>query len=278
LQGDRHPRQTLMNHLDIHLSPVAVPRAALPYPLIAAQVPKLRAFDEHSWKQKPKIGKLLKGMESFGESQACCSSRRSVEGASPWSPSVGDVPERIWNLGEGRKKSMKVASVIRILACSIGLAAVGASGAYAQSEIDPDHFESPSVEPFDTAEASASGDAGDNHYDGKFSLPYAVQRNGKSLRSGKYSVSLHSSGKVSQAILNHKGEAVGVAGLIPKQERKRGNDALVVKQNGKTHRLSAIQVAELKLVFDRALQVESSSGNTPTRTERLPLTVMDPRK
>jgi hypothetical protein len=185
------------------------------------------------------------------------------------------------NLEPRRRKEKvdeKVASVIRILACSIGLAAVGASGAYAQSEIDPDHFESPSVEPFDTAEASASGDAGDNHYDGKFSLPYAVQCNGKSLRPGKYSVSLHSNGKVSQAILNHKGEAVGVAGLIPKQERKRGNDALVVKENGKTHRLSAIQVAELELVFDRALQVESSSGNTPTRIERLPLTVMDPRK
>jgi hypothetical protein len=149
-------------------------------------------------------------------------------------------------------------------------------GAYAQSEIDPDHFESHNVEPFD--KAKASGDAASIHYDGRFSLPYAVQCNGTSLRPGKYSVSLRSDGKVGQAILNQKGQAVKVVGFVRTQGGKRGNDALVVEHKGKTHRLSTIQVAELELVFDRELQVKSSPDNTPPRTERLPLTVMVPKK
>jgi hypothetical protein len=173
---------------------------------------------------------------------------------------------------------MKVPSLVRRFAGAMAILLFAGLGAYAQSEVDPDHFGAPSEEPFERAKASANGEAVSIQYDGKFRLPYAVQCNGKSLRPGKYSVSLRSNGKVGQATLNQKGQAVRVAGLVRTQKGKRGDDALVVEHKGKTHRLSSIQVAELEMVFDPEVQVESALDNTPPRTERLPLTAMETKK
>ena len=47
---------------------------------------------------------------------------------------------------------MKVVSTIGILAGVMGLMALGGPPAWAQSEIDPDHFDSPNVEAFEKAE------------------------------------------------------------------------------------------------------------------------------
>lgn len=174
--------------------------------------------------------------------------------------------------------AVKARTTLRLFVGIAMLSAFGVCSASAQSEVDPDHFGAPSEEPFDKAKASANGEAVSIQYDGKFRLPYAVQCNGKSLRPGRYSVSLRSNGKVGQATLNQKGQAVRVAGLLRTKEGKHGDDALVVEHNGKRHRLSAIQVAELEMVFDPELQVKSSPDNTPPRTERLPLTAMEAKK
>ena len=164
---------------------------------------------------------------------------------------------------------MKVVSALRVFAGLAGLVVLGTAPAYAQFEVDPDHFESPNVQPFDKPNNNSA--AASIHYDGKFKLPYTVQCNGRSLRPGKYSVSLRSDGKVGQAILNQKGQAIGIAGLIHNQTHKPGNAALIVEHNGKTRRLSVIQVAELDLVFDPELQMKNASNNKPRRIEKLPL-------
>lgn len=172
---------------------------------------------------------------------------------------------------------MKAVSVVRIIACLAGLIAIGGSGAYAQSEIDPDHFESPNVEPFTKAKANGSRDAATIQYDGKFNLPYAVKCNGKSLRPGEYSISLHSDGKVGRAILNQKGQTIGIAGLIHNQGHARADHVLLIEHDGKTRRLSVIQVAELDFILD-AEHIEHSSASTLRRIEKLPLVLVDGRK
>jgi len=172
---------------------------------------------------------------------------------------------------------MKVVSVVRIIACVAGLVAIGGSSAYAQSEIDPDHFESPNVESFTKAKVSSGSNVAAIQYDGTFSLPYAVKCNGKSLRPGEYSISLHSDGKVGRATLKHKSQTIGIAGLIHNQEHTRADHALLIEHDGKTRRLSMIQVAELDFILD-AEHIERSSASRLRRIEKLPLVLVNGRK
>ena len=172
---------------------------------------------------------------------------------------------------------MKVISIVGILAGWAGLAALGGSPALAQSEIAPDHFESSNTEPFERAKIHARGEAMAIRYDGKFTLPYTVECNGRSLPPGRYSVSLHSDGKTGQATLKQKGQAIGIPGVVRKQAHKNGSNSLVVELNGKTRRLSAIQVSELDLVFEPRLPIESSSDGKARRFKKLLLTVTEER-
>jgi hypothetical protein len=163
-------------------------------------------------------------------------------------------------------------SVVVTLSALSGLIPLGAPPARAQSEIDPDHLEAPNVEPFDNVKADASSDAGRISYDGKFRLAYTVQCNGRSLRPGRYSVSLRYDGKVARATLNQDGQAIGIGGVVHRQAHKQGNDALIVQLKGTTRRLSAIQVAKLDFVLDPEPQIKNLTNSEPGRLERLPLT------
>lgn len=81
---------------------------------------------------------------------------------------------------------MKVISIMGILAGWVGLAVLGGSPTYAQSEVAPDHFESSNVEPFEKPKTNASNEAAAIRYDGRFRLPYTVQCGGKSPPPGGY--------------------------------------------------------------------------------------------
>ena len=144
---------------------------------------------------------------------------------------------------------------------------VAAPSARAQFEIDPDHFDSPSVLPFAQPTTKANSEAaGTNiHYEGRFILPYSVRCKGKNLHPGKYSISLRADGKVGQARLNRNDETMDIAGVVQKQARSAGSNALVVELNRGTRKLSEIQIAQLDLIL-------SSSDSKPERTERLLLT------
>jgi hypothetical protein len=168
-----------------------------------------------------------------------------------------------------KENLMKVVPVMGILAGCVGLLALGGSPARAQSEVAPDHFESSNVEPFKKPKTTASSEAA-IRYDGQFTLPYTVECIGKSLPPGRYSVSLHSDGKIGQATLKQRGRAIGIPGVVYKQTQKNGSDALVVELSGKTRKLTAIQVAEL--VFEPKPPMEGSSGSKPKRFEKLLLT------
>ena len=142
----------------------------------------------------------------------------------------------------------------------------------------PDHFEAPNTEPFDKVKTDTTSDVGTIHYDGEFRLANTVQCNGKSLRPGRYSVSIRYDGKVARATLNQDGQAIGIGGVVHRQAHRMGNDALIVELQGTTRRLSAIQVAKLDFfVLDQ--EPENSTHSEPRRIERLPLTetVRDPQ-
>ena len=158
-------------------------------------------------------------------------------------------------------------SVLVTLAALSGLLPLWAPPARAQFEIDPDHFESPNVEPFDKVKTHARSDVGKISYDGKFRLAYTVVCNGKSWRPGRYSVSLRYDRKVASATLNQDRQTIRIGGVVLRQAHSQGNDAVLVERKGTTRRLSAIQVAKLP-----EQQIENPTYGEPWRLERLPLT------
>ena len=161
--------------------------------------------------------------------------------------------------------------ILVTLAALSGLIALGAPPARAQFEIDPDHFEAPNTEPFDKVQTDTSSDVETIRYEGEFRLAQTVQCNGKSLRPGRYFVSLRYDGKVARATLNRNGRTIGIGGVVHRQAHQ-GNDALIVELQGTTRRLSAIQVAKLDFVLDPEPQMKNSGYGEPWRLERLPLT------
>src|SRR5215469_11614354 len=111
-------------------------------------------------------------------------------------------------------------SVLVILAALSGVIALGAPPARAQFEIDPDHFEAPNMEPFAKVKTDTSSNVGTIRYDGKFRLAHTVQCRGKSLRPGRYSISLRYDGKVAHATLNRDGRTIGIGGVVHRRVQR----------------------------------------------------------
>jgi hypothetical protein len=154
---------------------------------------------------------------------------------------------------------------------------VGPSCAYAQSEIDPDHFDSPNTEPIPQTR-TVDSKVRVTWYNGTFSLPYSVLCNGKKLAPGKYSISLRSDGTVGQATLNQKGHAIEISRVVQTGAPKQ-RDEVVVEENNKNGRtLSLVRVSGFDFVFDPKHSADPSSGGKPTHAEKLPLTVVTPNE
>lgn len=173
---------------------------------------------------------------------------------------------------------MKVITYIRILVTLAILSAIGVSAAFAQSEIDPDHFDSPNTESIPQPRTAESRVAA-TRYDGAFSLPYQVQCNGKRLAPGKYSVSVRFNGKVWQATLNQKGHTIEIAAVVAAEARKphdQRDEVVVVENDRKVRTLSVVRVSGFDFVFDAKPRRDPLQDNKPARTEKLPLAVIVP--
>lgn len=160
----------------------------------------------------------------------------------------------------------------------IGLAvllALGGSRAYAQFEIDPDHYETREPESIEPSKTKAPGLAR-IHFEGNFTLPYTLECNGRSLPPGKYSVSLDSDERTVRVALNRAGQMLRLQGIARRQNRRRQPAAFVVTRNGKVHRLSSIRVAQLDLVFDPG--PEHVPDSNPVTLEHVALIIADPRE
>ena|SRR5215469_8927798 len=150
---------------------------------------------------------------------------------------------------------------------------LAAPSARAQFEIDPDHFESPNMGPFHQSKTKANSEAAAAtvRYEGRVRLPYSVQCNGRRLRQGKYAISLRSDGKVGQVKLSRKDETMHIGGVVEKQARRAGSDALFVVLNRGVRKLSQIQIAQLDLIL-------SASDSRPERIDRFILTEFTHKK
>ena len=164
---------------------------------------------------------------------------------------------------------------MRLLVVLAGFAALQAPRGYAQSEIDPDHFDSPNTEPFLQSKTKVSGKV---RFSGKVNLPYAVECAGKTLPQGNYSLSISSDGKTGRATLNQKSHTIEIAGVVHVPADSRARNALFVACIGKSHRLSAIHVKGMEVVFDSDPQVGHRSDGKPSRTDKLLLTSTSPQK
>ena len=173
---------------------------------------------------------------------------------------------------------MKALLTVGFLPCLTVLAALTAPCVSAQSEIDPDHFESPNTWPFSRPKPNAASPVAETRYERRFALPYSVLCSGNKLAPGKYAISLRSDGKVGQATLSLKGQTVGIAGVVQRQSHKRGSNTLIIEAQGKIRSRSALQVAEFDFVFDLYRQTESLSKSKPRHFEKLPFTLLPPTR
>jgi hypothetical protein len=119
---------------------------------------------------------------------------------------------------------------------------LGPSGGYAQAEIDPDHFDSPNVQPSTQLVTLLC-------YDGILSLPYSVLGNGKKLAPGKYSISLRFDGKVGRETREEEHHADEIAGVVHTEAPKR-RDEVVVENNQTGRTLSVVRVSGFDFVLD----------------------------
>jgi hypothetical protein len=151
-------------------------------------------------------------------------------------------------------------------------AALASPSARAQSEVAPDHFDSPDMVPFTQANfvAAAPAQAANLHYDGKVTLAHRVHCNGKSLAPGKYAVSLRSDGSTVQVSLKQGAQVVTLQGAAHANVRSCDRGYLVVERRGNERRLQVIHAGSVQLVFARETG-RTLAANAPATLEVLPV-------
>jgi hypothetical protein len=167
---------------------------------------------------------------------------------------------------------------VRLIAYFIGLAVlitVGSTRAYAQFEVDPDHYDNRDTEPPPRSNTNAPGQAAKIHYEGNFVLPYSLQCNRGSLPPGKYLITVDSEGRTARVTLNREGHSVRIQGIAQRRNQNHRGNVLVVERNRAGHQLSLIQVAQLDLVFSPALGTQRAAEGKASKLEELPLSSAD---
>ena len=158
------------------------------------------------------------------------------------------------------------------------LVTIGSSRAYAQAEIDPDHYETGDAGRLPQSSSSVTAQVA-IHYQGNFTLPYSVECSRSNLPPGKYSIEVDSErGKAVRVTLSRQGHTVRIEGITQERSPNRTRNVLVVEHNGANHQLSLIQVAQLDLVFSQTLGFERSAHAKPTHLQELPLNLADSQR
>jgi hypothetical protein len=161
---------------------------------------------------------------------------------------------------------MKSLSIFAISTALVFLVVLGGPAAYAQQEIDPDHFDSPNTKPMPQPRTSDSKVRA-IRYRGTFSLPYSVLCNGKKLAQGRYSMLLRSDGRIGRATFDNNGHAVESAGVVRAAARKERDQMVVVEKNENVRTLSVVRVHGVDFVFDARYPAIPSANSTHRRRE-----------
>jgi hypothetical protein len=129
-----------------------------------------------------------------------------------------------------------------VTGCMLVWAASQPAPCRAQSEIDPDHFEMTSVEPFPQPVNAGTANPDDGDFRGSFTLRFSVSYAGLTLQPGDYSVSIHSSGKRDIVTLTPKGSATRLQALATSRTAADGPSALILERTGRRRTLAAINM------------------------------------
>lgn len=165
-------------------------------------------------------------------------------------------------------------AVARItIAIALGVfAALASPSARAQSEIAPDHFDSPDMVPFDSPKPAATVRVAHVEYSGQVTLDHRVRVDGRNLAPGNYAVSLRSDGRTVELRLNRSGETVAMHSAAYRNVPSTERGYLVVERRGNARRVSVIHAGSLQLVFAPEAGA-SRAANGAAMLEVLPMAV-----
>jgi hypothetical protein len=162
----------------------------------------------------------------------------------------------------------QVATNLKI-ALAIGL--VGVSVTFiptpcrAQAEIDPDHYETPSVGAATTNSPSAAKQRPSfigKDFRGRFALPVDVNYGGVVLDRGSYSISIHFLGK--QNLVTFTSDRTGVkfqiSAQVSAESSAEGPSTLVLERSSKQFHLTAIELNEPRMTLDLRARHRNDAG------------------
>ena len=145
---------------------------------------------------------------------------------------------------------------VRLMTYFIGLAmlvTVGSSRAYAQSDVDPDHYyEIREPEPQPPSRTNVPGQAAKIHYEGNFTLPYSLQFNRSSLPPGKYSIAVDSEGRTVRVTVSRGWNVLVVERIRPILARIL--PPLILESAARFGRFSVVPLPAFLLAVDGAAE------------------------
>jgi hypothetical protein len=155
---------------------------------------------------------------------------------------------------------------------------LGSVRAYAQFEIDPDHYDNGSTEASSQPKTNAAGKAAKIHYEGNFVLLYSLRCKRSNLLPGKYSMLVESEGQSVWVTLNRGGRRVRLQGTTQRQNRNLRRNVLMVERNGAIHQLSGIQLPDFTFIFGPDSGVDRGGLGKPGSFQEVPLILADSHK
>jgi hypothetical protein len=165
-----------------------------------------------------------------------------------------------------RETTMKMTTVVKasMLTAVLGLACLLPAPARAQSDVMPDEFAF-SVEPTNVAQPVAAVKAA--NFDGKISLPYALNCAGKNLEPAEYMVSARSEGSARVVTIHGGGAPVNMQAREVRVKEATSHSALLVRTSGQGHKVEAVYVEGL----GATLYLNPNANGAVVEMERLPI-------
>jgi hypothetical protein len=166
---------------------------------------------------------------------------------------------------EKKETMMKMTTVVKasMFTAALGLACLLPATARAQSDAMPDEFAFVDTTP--AAQAVVAVQAA--NFDGKISLPYAVNCAGKNLKAGEYVLSVKSEGSARVVTIHGGGTSVGVYAREVRVKEAASHSALLVRKSGQGHKVEAVYVEGL----NATLYLSPNTNVSTAGTERLPI-------
>jgi len=153
--------------------------------------------------------------------------------------------------------------MLSVVVCALAWTTLKSVPCQAQTEIDPDHFESQNVEPFSQPAPTDAANQSAADFQGAFTLRFSVTYAGMILPPGQYFVSIHSRGNADVVTLTLEGNAARVQTVATSRSSADGPSAVILERTGRRRTLTAISLERPRIMFHlRAAPGRSNSSGT----------------